>query len=44
MLMKIARGAFLVALAVMIVSWVMTGGNSKPAEQAQQLSTYWIFT
>jgi hypothetical protein len=44
MFIKIARGAFLLALAVMIVSWVMTDGNTKPAEQEQQLSTYWIFT
>jgi hypothetical protein len=27
---KIARGAFLLMLAVMIVSWAMTVSNSKP--------------
>ncbi len=29
---KIARGAFLLLLAAMIVSWAMTVGNSSPAE------------
>jgi hypothetical protein len=32
MLKKIARIAFLVTLAVMVASWAMSAGNSKPAE------------
>ena len=35
MLKKIARIAFLVGLAVMVASWAMSVGNSKPAEQLE---------
>ena len=36
MVKTIARGVFLFTLALMIVSWAMTVGNSKPAEPQQQ--------
>lgn len=36
MVAKIARGAFLAALALMVVSWAITVSNSKPTEQEQQ--------
>jgi len=39
MLAKIARGAFLLMLAVMIVSWAMTVSNSKPAEPQPEWPT-----
>ena len=39
MLKKIARIAFLVGLAVMVASWAMSVGNSKPAEQQPELPT-----
>ncbi len=39
MIKTIARAVFLVALAVMIASWAMTVGNSKPAEPEQALPT-----
>lgn len=39
MLKKIARIAFLVTLAVMVASWAISIGNSKPAEPEQQLPT-----
>ncbi len=39
MLAKIARGAFLLMMAVMIVSWAMTVGNSKPADTQPKLPT-----
>lgn len=32
MFSKVARGAFLLILAVMIVSWAVTASKSKPAE------------
>lgn len=32
MVKTIARAVFLFALAIMIASWAMTVGNSKPAE------------
>lgn len=38
-LSKIARGAFLLMLVVMLVSWAMTIGNSNPAPQEPQLPT-----
>jgi hypothetical protein len=39
MLNKIARGAFLLFLAVMIVSWAMTVGKSSPLEPQPPLPT-----
>jgi hypothetical protein len=39
MLKKIARIAFLVGLGVMVASWAMTVGNSKPAGQQPELPT-----
>jgi len=39
MFKTIARGVFLFTLALMIVSWAMTAGNSKPAEPQQELPT-----
>ncbi len=39
MLKKIARVAFLLVLAVMVASWAMTVGNSKPADQQPELPT-----
>ncbi len=33
MLSKLARGAFLLILAVMLVSWAVSIGKSSPAEQ-----------
>ena len=36
---NIARGAFLLLLAVMIVSWAITGGNIKPAESQPKSTT-----
>jgi hypothetical protein len=36
---KLARGAFLVILAVMVVSWAVTASKSKPTEpQNEQLT------
>jgi len=32
MLSKLARGAVLLVLAVMVVAWVVSAGKSKPAE------------
>jgi hypothetical protein len=39
MVKTIARGVFLFALALMIASWAMTVGNSKPVEPQQELPT-----
>ncbi len=39
MVKAIARGVFLFALAIMIASWAMTVGNSKPAEPREALPT-----
>ena len=39
MLKTIARAVFLFALAIMIASWAMTVGNSKPAEPQPELPT-----
>lgn len=39
MVKTIARGVFLFALAIMIVSWAMTVSNSEPAELEQALPT-----
>ena len=39
MVKAIARGVFLFALALMIVSWAMTVSNSKPAEPREALPT-----
>lgn len=36
---KIARGAFLVILAAMVVTWAMSVSKSSPAEPRQQLPT-----
>ena len=36
MVVKIARGAFLAALALMIVSYAITVTSSKPVDQEQQ--------
>ena len=33
---KIARGAFLVALALMVVSWAMSVSKSSPADQQNE--------
>jgi hypothetical protein len=38
-LKQIARIVFLVGLGVMVASWAMTAGNSKPAEQLPELPT-----
>ena len=39
MVATIARGVFLFALAIMIVSWAITTSNSKPSEPEQALPT-----
>jgi len=39
MVKTIARAVFLFALAIMIASWAMTIGNSKPAQPQQELPT-----
>jgi hypothetical protein len=39
MVKTIARAVFLFALAIMIASWAMTIGNSKPAEPQHELPT-----
>ncbi len=39
MIGKLARGAFLVILAVMVVSWAVTASKSKPAEPQDDQST-----
>lgn len=36
---KVARVAFLVILAVMVVSWAMSASKGSPAEPRQQLPT-----
>ena len=36
---KLARGAFLVILAVMVVSWAVSISNSSPAEPQNALPT-----
>jgi hypothetical protein len=36
---KLARGAFLVILAVMVVSWAVAASKSKPAEPPDDQST-----
>lgn len=36
---KLARGAFLVILAVMVVSWAVTASKSTPAEPQNDQST-----
>lgn len=36
---NIARGAFLLMLAVMIVSWAMTVGNTKPVDEQPKAAT-----
>ena len=36
---KLVRGAFLVILAVMVVSWAVTASKSKPAEPQHDQST-----
>ena len=39
---KLARGAFLVILAEMVVSWAVTASKSKPAEpQIDQPIEHW---
>jgi hypothetical protein len=39
MLGKLARGAFLVILAAMVVSWAVTASKSKPPEPQDDRST-----
>jgi len=42
MLSKVARGAFLLILAVMVVSWAMSVGKSSPAApQSDQPVEHW---
>lgn len=46
MLNKIARGGFLLFLALMIVSWAMSAGKSMPIEEQpeqQQPSTWQVY-
>lgn len=38
-LSRIARGAFLLMLVAMLVSWALTIGNGSPASQQPQLPT-----
>ncbi len=40
---KIARGAFLLVLALMVVSWAMSIGKSSPLEPQSEPTTYHIF-
>lgn len=35
-LSKVARGAFLLMLALMLLSWALTTGNSRPSQEQQQ--------
>jgi hypothetical protein len=39
MFSKIARGAFLLVLAVMVVSWAMSIGKSNPTDQQNEEPT-----
>ena len=39
MIGKLVRGAFLVILAAMVVSWAVTASKSKPAEPQNDQST-----
>lgn len=42
MFAKIARGAFLLTLAAMIVSWAVTASNSKPADPEPDPAVWYI--
>lgn len=46
MFSKVARGAFLLILAVMIVSWAVTASKSKPAEPQndQPIEQWYIYS
>lgn len=44
MFRKIAQGAFLLVLAVMIVSWVVSLNNSTPADPETDLRIYHIYS
>jgi hypothetical protein len=44
MLGNIARGAFLLMLAVMIVSWAITISNSKPADPQPEPAFGWMYS
>ena len=41
---KLARGAFLVILAVMVVSWAVTASKSKPSEPQDDQSIFHIYS
>ena len=44
MLGMLARGAFLVILAVMVVSWAVTASKSKPAQPQDDQSIFYIYS
>ena len=42
MLSMVARGAYMLFVATMVVAWAMSAGNSKPAEpKHEQVTEYW---
>ncbi|MDO9411128.1 MAG: hypothetical protein Q7T81_00945 [Pseudolabrys sp.] len=44
MVATIARGLFLFALAIMIVTWVMTPGNTEPTEPEPAPASYRMYS
>jgi hypothetical protein len=43
MLSKIARGAYLLLLTVMIAAWALSAAKSEPAEQSNEQPVWIVF-